>query len=268
MGMSDKPNRTSNLIRTSWVSSYDSSIGLQLRKDKDKDKDTEGGEKSKDSKKASKDKKKDPKEDEDLKSWSRTRVVGTASAVFEPPGLQDAVGKTGSRAQKSWFGKWGSSLSFDQDRSSQAPSPSLAPLNNKELRGHSRPKTNQRGGIRCHHVHSYSRQREMFKSASRWVFVRSISGFIRCTCGIFLRHGHGCTVITWSRMIFIQCAFWKCQDGLLLLCHFITFPSAEASRCLHDHPAGSQSAIAWMHTGRRAAVGIILVPHGRVIRSW
>lgn len=66
MGMSDKPNRTSNLIRTSRVSSYDSSIGLQLRKDKDKD--TEGGEKSKDSKKASKDKKKDPKEDEDLKS--------------------------------------------------------------------------------------------------------------------------------------------------------------------------------------------------------
>lgn len=66
MGMSDKPNSTSNLLRTSRVSSYDSSIGLQLRKDKDKD--TEGGEKSKDSKKASKDKKKDPKEDEDLKS--------------------------------------------------------------------------------------------------------------------------------------------------------------------------------------------------------
>ena len=32
----------------------------------------------------------------------------------------------------------------------------LAPLNNKELKGHSRPKTDQRGGIRCHHVHSYS----------------------------------------------------------------------------------------------------------------
>lgn len=32
----------------------------------------------------------------------------------------------------------------------------LAPLNNKELRGHSRPKTNQRGSIRCHLVHSYT----------------------------------------------------------------------------------------------------------------
>ena len=36
---------------------------------------------------------------------SNKLMAGSASAVFEPPGLQDAVGKTGSRAQKSWFGK-------------------------------------------------------------------------------------------------------------------------------------------------------------------